>query len=125
VLQSELAQPAEPRVESIRPATTHAVHAVERAPARPGKQPLAPLPQPIATLSVEPPRRPEASRAPASASALAQAPTTPDIRIGTIALEIRAAPPIPVAPPVRAAAASASAPATPSFSMRRHYLRGG
>jgi hypothetical protein len=51
----------------------------------------------------------------------------PDIRIGTIALEIRAAPPPPAAPavaPAPPAPTPAPTPAAPSFSMRRHYLRG-
>jgi hypothetical protein len=51
-------------------------------------------------------------------------PARPDVRIGTVSLEVRLPP--PPAPAARPApAAAAPAPAAPRFSLQRYYLRGG
>jgi hypothetical protein len=50
-----------------------------------------------------------------------------EIRIGTIALEVRTSHPSPPATPAAPAAPQPAAPSltAPQFSMRRHYLRWG
>jgi len=105
---------------SAAPATSPAAHDFQVNEARPAAGLHAPLARPAATLIADEPRHLVPSRALATAATVS---TVPDIRIGTIALEIRAAPPAPIAPAV-AAAPPAPLPAAPSFSMRRHYLRG-
>jgi hypothetical protein len=118
-IRSAVAARIDPTVGAGLHGLAHATHVFRIDDARPAAS-LPALPQPAVTLSADEPRRPGMSRTPAAATL----PATPDIRIGTIALEIRAAPPAPVAPPPLAAAPAASAPAAPAFSMRRHYLRG-